>query len=286
MINTALPGHDRAPTPTRVQPPAVTGPRTPGVSGLVRRRLLLTFFVLSCLFSWWPAVVAAFNSSEGGLAGFGPFVAAVVVLALTQGRSGVKALLASMIKWRVPPRAYLAAIGIPIAITALAILLTIATGAVMPSAAALGAWTEIPLMVALMLLIPGMGGAWEEPGFRGFALGRLEQRYGLSSAPLLLGAFWVVWHLPLFLNGAILPTDVVVIMAVSVVIAAVYHSARDSVLIAMLLHATNNAVGGEFASQLFTGADAARLGLIVAAVWALLATAVIIQRVRSRARKG
>ena len=85
----------------------------------------------------------------------------------------------------------------------------------------------------------------------------------------------MVWHLPLFLNGAILPTDVVVIVAVSVVIAAVYHSARDSVLIAMLLHATNNAVGGEFASQLFTGADAARLGLFVAAVWALLATAVI-----------
>ncbi len=181
--------------------------------------------MLSCLFSWWPAVVAAFSSSEGGLAGFGPFVAAVVVLALTQGRSGVKALLASMIKWRVPPRAYLAAIGIPIGITALAILLTIATGAAMPSAAALGAWTEIPLMVALMLLIPGMGGAWEEPGFRGFALGRLEQRFGLSAAPLLLGAFWVVWHLPLFLTGAILPTDVVVIMAVSVVIAAVYHSA-------------------------------------------------------------
>ena len=271
----------------RVQAPAATGLRTPGVRGLVRRRPLLTFFVLSCLFSWWPAVVAAFSSSEGGLAGFGPFVAAVVVLALTQGRSGVKALLASMIKWRVPPRAYLAAIGIPIGITALAILLTIATGAAMPSAAALGAWTEIPLMVALMLLIPGMGGAWEEPGFRGFALGRLEQRYGLSSAPLLLGAFWVVWHLPLFLNGAILPTDVVVIMAVSVVIAAVYHSARDSVLIAMLLHATNNAVGGEFASQLFTGADAARLGLFVAAVWALLATAVmIVQRVRSGARKG
>ena len=104
---------------------------------------------------------------------------------------------------------------------------------------------------------------------------------------MLLGAFWVVWHLPLFLNGAILPTDVVVIMAVSVVIAAVYHSARDSVLIAMLLHATNNALGGEFASQLFTGADAARLGLFVAAAWALLATAVMIsQRVRSGARKG
>jgi len=55
----------------------------------------------------------------------------------------------------------------------------------------------------------------------------------------------------------------------------------------MLLDATNNTLGGEFASQLFTGADAARLGLFVAAVWALLATVVMIrQRVRSGARKG
>ena len=148
----------------RVQAPGATGPRIPGVRGLVIRRPLLTFFVLSCLFSWWPAVVAAFSSSEGGLAGFGPFVAAVVVLALTQGRTGVKALLARMIKWRVAPRPTLP----PSASrSAVAILLTIATGAAMPSAAALGAWTQIPLMVALMLLIPGMGGAWEEPGFRG-----------------------------------------------------------------------------------------------------------------------
>ena len=279
MINTALPGLDQAPVPS--------APRTVGVRALVRRRPLLTFFVLSCLLSWWPAVVAAFGSSEGGLAGFGPFVAAVIVLALTQGWSGVKDLLARMVKWRVGPRAYLVAFGIPIVITGAAILLTLATGAAMPSAAALGAWTQIPLMVALMLVIPGMGGAWEEPGFRGFALGRLEERFGLSAAPLLLGAFWVVWHLPLFLNGAILLTDVLVILAVSVVIAAVYHSARDSVLIAMLLHATNNALGGEFARQLFTGSDAARLGVFVAAAWVLLATVVMVrQRLRFGARKG
>ena len=126
------------------------------------RRPLLTFFVLSCLFSWWPAVVAAFSSSEGGLAGFGRFVAAVVVLALTRGRSGVKDLLASMIKWRVPPRAYLAAIGIPIGITAVAILLTIATGAAMPSAAALGAWTADP----------AHGGADAAESGDGWSLGR------------------------------------------------------------------------------------------------------------------
>jgi hypothetical protein len=57
----------------------------------------------------------------------------------------------------------------------------------------------------------------------------------------------VLWHGPLFLAGQILWTDVLTIVAASVVIAAVFHSGRDSVLTAMLLHATNNAVGGSFA---------------------------------------
>jgi len=127
--------------------------------------------VLSCLLSWWPAVVAAFGSSEGGLAGFGPFIAAVVVLALTQGRSGVKDLLARMIKWRVGPRAYLVAFGIPIAITAVAILLTIATGAPMPSAAALGACTQA------IADRPGRGEAHGPTGaHRGAAQGHRDKR--------------------------------------------------------------------------------------------------------------
>lgn len=247
-----------------------------GVRGLIRRRPLASFFVLSCLLSWWPALLS--GPSGGGLAGFGPFVAAIIVLALSQGRSGVVDLLARMVRWRVAPRAYLAAIGIPVVITGAAILLTLALGAAAPSATALGAWTQIPLMLVLMLVIPGMGGAWEEPGFRGYALGRLEERFGLSVAPLVLGAFWVVWHLPLFLAGIILWSDVITIMAVSVVIAAVYHSGRESILIAMLMHAANNTVGGEFARQLFTGSDAAHLNLFVGAGWTLLAVVILVGR--------
>jgi membrane protease YdiL (CAAX protease family) len=145
---------------------------------------------------------------------------------------------------------------------------------------------EIPATLVLVLLIPGVGGAWEEPGFRGFALPRLERRFGVFAGPLLLGAFWVAWHLPLFLAGLILPTDILTVMAASVVIAGVFQSARQSVLIAMLLHATNNAVGGSYASQLFHGADSLRLGLYTAAAWWILAIAVMVLRGRAGAARG
>ena len=62
------------------------------------------------------------------------------------------------------------------------------------------------------------------------------------------------WHLPLFLTGQILAPDVLVIIAANV-------------LIAIFLHAANNAVSGSYASQLFHGSDAIRLGLPTAAGW-------------------
>jgi membrane protease YdiL (CAAX protease family) len=247
------------------------------MTNLVRRRPLLAFFVLACVLSWWAGALYLVGWSPIPVAGFGPFLAALIVLALTDGRPGTRRLLRSMVRWRVPVRAYVAAFGIPIVASGLAIAANLALGAPRPSAAALGGWIDIPLTLVIVMLIPGWGGAWEEPGFRGYALGKLEHRYGLTMAPLLLGGFWVCWHLPLFLAGQILLPDVLVILAASVVIAAVFHSARDSVLVAMLMHAMNNAVGGGFASQLFHGADAYRLGLLTAAGWWLIAGVVLVR---------
>jgi hypothetical protein len=90
----------------------------------------------------------------------------------------------------------------------------------------------------------------------------------------------VLWRLPLSLAGQIEPTDVAVIVPASIVIAAVFHSARDSVLVAMIMHATNNAVGGGYASQLFHGRDLVLLGLVTAIAWRGVA-AVVLARQRT-----
>lgn len=255
---------------------APTRPIQPGpVAALVRKAPLASFLVLSLALSWWPAALYAAGWYPAPNAGFGPFLAAVTVLGLTQGRSGIGRLLRSMIQWRVPLRGYLAAIGLPVLVSGGAVLANLALGAARPAASDLATWTDIPLTLAAILLIPLFGGAWEEPGFRGYALGRLEARFGAVAGPLVLGAFWTFWHLPLFVSGDILWPDVLVIMAASIVIAKVFHSARDSVLIAMLLHATNNAVAGNYGSLLFHGHDSARLGLLTAAGWWLVAGAIL-----------
>jgi membrane protease YdiL (CAAX protease family) len=258
-----------------------TGTRRGGVRGAVDRAPLASFLVLAAVLSWSPALLYLAGWSPTPMAGFGPFLAAVVVLAATGGRTAVAGLLRAMVRWRVPARCYVAAIGLPLLVSGAAIAADLALGAARPQASDWALWTGIPVTVLLVLLVPGLGGAWEEPGFRGFALGRLERRFGAVAGPLVLGGYWVLWHGPLFLAGQILWTDVLTIVAASVVIAAVFHSARDSVLVAMLLHATNNAVGGGFASQLFDGADNTRLGLLTAAGWWLVAAAVLVRAART-----
>jgi membrane protease YdiL (CAAX protease family) len=253
---------------------------------LVRRAPLTTFLILSCVLSWWPAALQLAGVPLPGPAvtGFGPFLAVVVVLGLTQGRAGIGRLLRSMLRWRVPARAVLAALALPLLVSGSAILLTVALGGARPDDSQLALWPNIPVLLLLVLLVPGIGGAWEEPGWRGFALGHFERRWGAPAGALSLGVFWVFWHAPLFLTGDVLWPDVLVIVAASVVVAALYRSARDSVLIAMLFHATNNAVGGGYASQLFHGRDQVSLGLLTAAGWWLIAGWVIIRSRRGRTR--
>ncbi len=225
----------------------------------IRRRPLLTFVALAYALSWWPWFLfgAAFP-----IVGFGPFLAALLVLALTTGTPGVRALLAQMVRWRVGWRWYAAALLLPPGLAALAAALTVLLGAPAPAAAQLAGWPGVLPAFLLMLLVPGIGGAWEEPGWRGYALPRLEAGRPALAADLLLWPIVVAWHLPLFLTGNIVWPDVLAMLGGVLVYNWLYRGTRGSVLLVMVAHAANNAFSGAYLSPLFTGADAERLGLV------------------------
>jgi len=268
---------------TITQPAQITSSpsnRPTGVRSLIRAHPLTSFFLFTLVLSWWPWPLYAAGHSPLPVASFGPFLAAILILGLTQGRPGIRALLRSMRQWRVGGRWWLLVIAVPVVITTTAFALNLLLGAEPPSAAQLGAWTAIPLVFAAALLVPGAGGAWEEPGWRGYALPRLTDRFGWKPASLLLGAFAAGWHLPLMLAGQISWWDVVLVVASNVVIAWLFLASGRSVLLAMVLHATNNAFSGGFVSQLFTGADASRQAALTAGIWALAAAVLLIARTR------
>ena len=101
----------------------------------------------------------------------------------------------------------------------------------------------LPLFLLILALTDGLG---EELAWRGFALPRLLTRYNALVASLVLGVLWGLWHLPLvWTEGAPMYQQPVWlflldIMAKSVLFTWVFLHTRGSVLLAILLHASNN----------------------------------------------
>ncbi len=129
------------------------------------------------------------------LAGGGPTIAAVLLLLAMKGRYGPGELVARVVRWRVPALWYLVAIfgGGVILATAFGLARTIAGEPfadlirIIPRAALPG-----------LLLFGGINVLWEEIGWRGFALPRLQDRHGARVASLIVGLLWGLWRLPLF----------------------------------------------------------------------------------------
>jgi membrane protease YdiL (CAAX protease family) len=242
----------------------------------VKRHPLITFFVLACALSWWPSILYALDLSPQPIVGFGPFLAALVVLAITQGKTGIVGLLRRMVRWRVAPVWYAVALLVPVAITVAATVLNVLLGAQAFSSVELGGWTGLFSMFLILLLIPGLGGTWEEPGWRGYALPRLQTGHSALFASLILGVVWAFWHLPLFIVGEIPLSDPVFIVAWTVVFTWLFNNTNGSVLIAMLMHAMNNTISGSFFGPMFSGADSVRQAWLYAALWCAVALVVVV----------
>ena len=243
---------------------------------MVKRYPLISFFVLAYALSWWGWFLYAFNDALPPVASFGPFLAALIVLAITHGRAGVLGLLRRMVRWRVRPVWYVVALGLPVAVTLCAAMLNVFLGAPAPSAGELGGWASLLPTFLLILLIPGLGGAWEEPGWRGYALPQLQVGRSALVASLILGVLWAFWHLPLMVVGQINWSDLVLVIAAAIVSTWLFNSASGSVLILMVFHAMNNTISGSFISPMFSGADSVRQGWLLAGLWCVVALIVVV----------
>ena len=144
------------------------------LSSMVKRHPLITFFLLAYALSWWPWILYAFDLLPQPIVGFGPFLAAVLMLAITSGKTSIVRLLRRMVQWRVGLGWYAVALLLPVAIALAAAGLNLLAGAQAPSSIELSGWTGLLQTFLLLLLVPGIGGAWEEPGWRGYALPRLQ----------------------------------------------------------------------------------------------------------------
>lgn len=264
---------------------------TERVSAWIRSHPLLAYVLLSYTLSWayWVPLVATGHVVRVGSsvsqfpALLGPMVAAFALTAVTEGKPGVRDLLARVTRWRVRLRWWLFALLSPLALLAVA-LGALAVGPGLPPLRGFGQMAGLPqwgvaFVWVMFVVVNGIG---EETGWRGYALPLLRRRHDLLASSLLLVPIWAGWHLPLFLLlqtyrdlGPVgVPGFVIGLACGSIVLAWLYESAAGSILLAAVWHGTYNV----------TSATAAAHGTVAAVVsTGVMAVALVIAwRLRRR----
>ncbi|MBG6214486.1 membrane protease YdiL (CAAX protease family) [Cryobacterium sp. CAN_C3] len=197
--------------------------------GWITGHQVISFFVLAYAISWtlWGAAALGGGQVVFLLGGLGPPASALVVTRLS-GRS-VLGWLRSLLVWRVNPGYYAILLLLPAAIYLVINLVLVALGQRLDFSLLV---TTAPAYLSTFLMVAKVGGGFEEPGWRGFALPRLQERRSPLLATLLLGLAWGIWHIPLY--G---PAGFVVPLILAFFYTWLYNR-TGSVLLCLLLHAS------------------------------------------------
>ncbi len=245
---------------------------------LLVRHPLVSYFALAYIISWllWLPLVL----SKGGGIGlipfttdatvdgaitlsliivgaFGPALAAVIMTALTEGRAGVGLLFRRIVRVRVAWQWYLMAMFFPL-LAYLFLLLPYVLFTPGQFLRAFGLQGGIALLAYVGAVLSGMvlgSPLGEEPGWRGFALPRLQQQIGPFKGSLLLGILWGFWHTPIafftvwgqdYQSAGIVLGFLLFILntiSIAVVMTWMFNHTRGSIFLAIMFHSAINSIG-------------------------------------------
>src|SRR3712207_5376026 len=169
---------------------------TAGLRGRAVRHSVATFFALAYAISWPAWLLVASGYGGGGasmmVAQFGPALAGLATVLLTG--SSMRGFIRSLVRWRVASWWYAVAVGLPAVLIGVQGVAFGLVGNPLDLSSVPGRLANFIPTAVILVLIAGLG---EEPGWRDFALPRLQDRYAPVAATLVLGFAWAFWHLPL-----------------------------------------------------------------------------------------
>lgn len=245
-----------------------------GESGVATRELI-EFVLLAFAVSWLVGGVAVATIGIWGL-GLGALCPGLVALWLTRRHQGsVRPLVQHITRWRLGVRWYAVAVFAPVVVTASAYASVRVAGGEWGSVAEPFAPVELVVFLALALVL---NGGPEEPGWRGYALPRLQTRWNALTASVVLAGVWAVWHAPLWFFSELFFVEVnfslyaLQILGMCLVYTWLFNSTGGSILLAVVLHATTNTVQTAFVPSTFAAE------LATAAAWCLLGAGLLAWR--------
>lgn len=178
------------------------------------------------------------------LAVWAPALSAILLSRVKEGKAGAQALFHPIRRWRVGIQWYLFILLYPVAIWFLARAIDAVFGRAFEFAIPILTYfpPEQGYMVAVALAFAFPNTLGEELGWRGFALPRLQAKHNALVSSIVLGLFWAVWHIPMWIaNGMMgleLLRSLVTTTTHAIVFTWVYNNTDGSVLLAWLFHAS------------------------------------------------
>jgi membrane protease YdiL (CAAX protease family) len=236
----------------------------PAREGLLARHPLVFFFIIAYVGSWLLFMTLVLSENGVGILPFGhpllpyvipvgvflgPFLSGFVMTGVTEGRAGIGRLLRRIVLWRVGLRWYLFAFIVLPAVFVFA-------ASILPGALASFQGLSPTIVTGLLFFFVYVftigGGLNEEPGWRGFALPRLQRLHGPLVGSLILGPLWGLWHVPVFWwPGYNTPPTVLTIVvwfiavsAFTIVMTWFFNNTKGSVFMAILIHTSHNVFYG------------------------------------------
>jgi hypothetical protein len=221
-------------------------------------RNLIFFFLITYGFSWifWvpqalmqngfslPDSFSRLFSSPFNPAAFGPLIAAAVLTLWNEGKPGFQAFLKKGVYISFQKRWLLLIFLLPPLIYGVSLCIAVMFGWMKFDLANLTNPGMLPFAFSFILFLGGP--LQEEFGWRGYALVRLEKRFCVLVASLILGGLWGMWHLPaVFSNTLVVEPHsywllVIQITLSSVIFTWIYHNTHQSILAVLLLHTMVN----------------------------------------------
>jgi membrane protease YdiL (CAAX protease family) len=270
------------------------------IKTFIKRHSVATYFVLTFALSWGGILLviggpgAIPSPSEQAMSLLpvailvmlvGPSVAGILMTGLVHGKAGFRELLARLLKWQVGARWYaVALLATPLLVTATLFALSLLSPEYLPGILTTGDKASLLLTgIAVGLAV----GFLEEIGWTGFAIPELRRRYGILTTGLIVGVLWAVWHFLVYVWGSgdssgafslalFLPEFVflVAVLPVYRVLMVWVYDYTESLLVAILMHASLTASTTFILVPLATGMSRVTYYLVLGAVLWLVVAAV------------
>jgi uncharacterized protein len=211
------------------------------ITSFVKRQALLLFCALTIALSFAATLLPLPGEAVPVVMVFIPALVALGLTALTDGWSGVRALLSKRGQWRV--RTWWVMVAVVLGLVLRLIMSVIALLLGLTPAIQLRQWS--PMQLAFFAVILFVFALPEELGWRGYALPKLLERHSPFLAGLIIGVLWGALHVALTLPGMIMDgvpgvPVVLEVLGLSVLGTWLYIRTNGNLFLTSLFHAAQS----------------------------------------------